>query len=139
MSSPVTDQQLVAMARAAARHAYAPYSRFRVGAALLTADGAVFTGANVENSSYGLAVCAERVAVFSAVAAGRRRFHKLAVVAGRRQPVPPCGACLQVLSEFCGSAFPILLARPSPRSPVVCRRLGDFLPRAFKLKCSHVR
>jgi len=138
MTRMVSEQELVAAARAAAGRAYAPYSRFPVGAALLTAAGEVFTGVNVENSSYGLTICAERVAVFSAVSAGRRRFRKLAVVAGSRQTVAPCGACLQVLSEFCGPAFPILLARLAPRSPVAHRHLGDFLPRAFKFNSGRV-
>ncbi len=82
------------------KHAYAPYSRFAVGAALWAADGRIFVGCNVENLSYGLSNCAERVALGAAVAAGAREFIAIAVVADTRVPISPCGACRQVLAEF---------------------------------------
>ena len=94
----MNDSQLVDIARAARRKAYAPYSDFAVGAALLTRSGKVFTGVNVENASYGLSMCAERSAVFAAVAAGETEFEAIAVVT--KNGGSPCGACRQVLSEF---------------------------------------
>ncbi|MBD3347751.1 MAG: cytidine deaminase [Candidatus Eisenbacteria bacterium] len=96
----VTHDELVEMARDAQENAYAPYSGFPVGAALLTADGRVFTGVNVENASYGLSVCAERNAVARAVDAGSRDFVALAVVTDSEEPTMPCGVCRQVLWEF---------------------------------------
>lgn len=96
-----TDYPALIQAAAAARAlAYAPYSHFQVGAALLDADGRVYTGCNVENVSYGLSSCAERNAIFGAVAQGARRFRAVAVVTGAEAPTPPCGACRQVLVEF---------------------------------------
>ena len=92
--------ELVAAAREIRENAYAPYSKFKVGAALRTASGRVFRGCNVENLSFGLTICAERIAVFAAVAAGETQFEAIAVVADSVQPVTPCGACRQVLIEF---------------------------------------
>ena len=122
------EARLAAAARAARRLAYAPYSRFRVGAAV-RAGGRVFAGANVENASYGLTLCAERAAVAAAVAAGERRLEAIAVVSGTDPPTPPCGMCLQTLAEFSGPDLPVALA--GPRGSVVRTTLGELLPRAF--------
>jgi cytidine deaminase len=119
--------ELVRAAAAVREHAYAPYSRFHVGAAVLTDDGRTFSGANVENASYGLTVCAERAAIFSAVAAGARRILALAVSA-----VPaafPCGACRQVLAEFADPSCPVVVCEGERIECVVT--LGELLPCAF--------
>jgi cytidine deaminase len=127
---PVTAEQvarLVTLAAAARQSAYAPYSRFAVGAAVLTSDGHEFSGANVENASYGLTVCAERVAIFSAVTTGATGIVAVAVSA--EPAVWPCGACLQVLAEFAGPDCSVAIARGDEL--VDTALLGDLLPRAF--------
>jgi cytidine deaminase len=128
------DQELLAAARAARTRAYAPYSGFQVGAALRTVDGRIFTGCNIENSSYGLTCCAERTAIFSAVAAGVREFTDLAVVAGKADNVPasPCGACRQVLAEF-RPFYRVLLGAPAERGPVLETSVEELLPLAFHM------
>ena len=93
-------QSLITTATAARLQAYAPYSNFLVGAALLAKDGRIFPGCNVENLSYGLTICAERNALFAAVTAGVREFEAIAIVADTREPISPCGACRQVMAEF---------------------------------------
>ena len=123
-----TDAVLVAAARKARLNAHADYSHFKVGAALETADGTIVTGCNIENSTYGLTLCAERVAVFKAVSEGHREFRRVAVVADTADPTPPCGPCRQILWEFCGDIDVILanLARDMGH-----HRLKDLLPLPF--------
>jgi len=124
---------LLKAAAAAAKNAHCPYSMFRVGVALLASDGQVFPGCNVENASYGLTVCAERNALAAAVAQGIRKFKALAMVSDGEKPAPPCGACLQVMAEFCAPDFPIYAAtRHRPAIPVRWR-LADLLPTAFRM------
>ncbi len=113
-----------------ASSAYAPYSNFAVGAAILTTTGAIITGANVENASYGLSICAERAAVFAAVAAGHRDFTALAIATSGG--ASPCGACLQVLAEFCKD-LPILLIDADNRRAVNEVSLAALLPGRFEL------
>jgi cytidine deaminase len=136
MSKPKVDAAaLVRAARRAARDAYAPYSRYRVGAAALTAGGKIFTGCNVENASYGLTVCAERVALFTAVAAGHHQFQAIAIVGGGAgKPAWPCGACRQVLAEFCDDSLPVYVAPLAAGSTARRKRLGTLLPEAFRFK-----
>jgi cytidine deaminase len=121
------ERALVERAREAARFTWSPYSRFPVGAALLCRDGSIVTGANVENRSYGLAICAERSALVAAVSLGRREFTAVAVVCpGSKVPVSPCGACRQVLSEFCAPSTPVYLAGSG--SEIMRTTIGDLLP-----------
>ncbi len=128
-----TARDLLAAAETARQNAYVPYSRFAVGAALLCADGSVVSGCNVENAAYPLTNCAERTAIFAAVAAGKRDFSALAIVGGTAgKPAdtfcPPCGACRQVLREFCGNDFPVYL---KDGDKIVCRTLSQLLPDSF--------
>ena len=118
---------LIEAARRAREQAYAPYSRFAVGAALRGKSGRVFLGCNVENLSFGLTICAERVAVGAAVAAGERDFEALAVVADSREPVTPCGACRQVLAEF-STTLPVCSA--NLEGAVYESSIAELLPRA---------
>ncbi len=122
-------EELVESAARIREHAYAPYSRFKVGAAVLASSGRIFTGCNVENCSYGLALCAERGAVAAAVAAGETRIEAAAVVTGSEEPSPPCGMCLQTLAEFGSPDAPVVLVNLRG----VRRRLAlrDLMPHAF--------
>jgi cytidine deaminase len=122
----LTDNELITQAIAAASQAYAPYSKFYVGALLVGADGRTFAGCNVENISYGLTICAERNAVFAAVAAGCREFVKIAIVADTDVPASPCGACRQVMAEF-NPDLEIILANFRGQSKTY--RLSELLPR----------
>jgi cytidine deaminase len=121
-------EDLVNVALAARENAHAPFSKFRVGAALEDDSGRVHTGCNIENATYGLTLCAERVAVFKAVSEGVRRFRRIAIAADTETLTPPCGACRQILWEFCGD-IEILLANPRGKSESL--RLNELLPRAF--------
>lgn len=128
---------LLKAARTAARKSYSPYSKFAVGAAVLAEGGKVFTGCNVENASYGLTICAERVAVTKAVSEGCRKFKALAVVGGQDKPAHPCGACLQVLAEFCAPDLPIFLAPLNTPRQVQSLTLKSLLPHVFRLNTEH--
>lgn len=123
-----SDEKLAAQAIESMALAYAPYSKFQVGAALVTEDGAIFTGANVENASYGLTVCAERVAVFNAVSSGYTTIAAIAVTASNGQEVFPCGACRQVLNEF-GSKMKVITT--SGGKVVNIYHLNELLPHSF--------
>ena len=123
------DKALIALAKQARAHAYAPYSGFAVGAAALSTDGRVFLGCNIENASYGLTNCAERTAIFSAIAAGAKELAALAVVADGEQPCSPCGAYRQVIAEF--AIKRIILANLAGKSRIVTAE--ELLPYAFSL------
>jgi len=126
----MTDRELLEKAKKASEHAFAPYSKFSVGAAILTKSGAVYTGCNVEISSFGLTCCAERVALFKAVSEGERDFLKLAVVGQENTSVLPCGACRQVLFEFAPNIIIITLHNNKIKS----YSLKELFPEGFRLK-----
>lgn len=127
----ISEDELINQARRAMKNAYAPYSKFRVGAALLTDDGQIYTGCNVENSSYGAANCAERTAVFTAVCHGARKFQKIAIIADSTEPVKPCGICRQVLFEFSPKMEIITIGASGTIERV---RLDALLPHGFRIK-----
>lgn len=133
-AAPEAFNALLAQAHSARDQAYAPYSRFQVGAAVLTHDGRQFSGCNVENAAYGLCNCAERTALFSAIAAGCQPgdFAALAVVADTPDPVSPCGACRQVMAELCAPTMPVLLS--NLHGDRMQTTVGDLLPGAFTLR-----
>ncbi|MFQ5926069.1 MAG: cytidine deaminase [Terriglobia bacterium] len=119
---------LVRAARKARTRAFAPFSRFKVGAAVETRGGRIYTGCNIESASYGLTLCAERVALFTALAAGERKIHRIAVVAATARLTPPCGACRQIIWELCGDSE-IILANLKGKTRVV--RSRGLLPKPF--------
>jgi cytidine deaminase len=121
-------------ARQALANSYSPYSGFAVGAALLTSDGSIVIGCNVENVSYGLSICAERVALVRAVAEGHRKFKALVVFTPTQNPTPPCGACLQMLAEF-APQLPIMAVCHTDR--LLTGSLQNFLPHAFVKRNLH--
>ncbi|EMR05907.1 Cytidine deaminase [Bhargavaea cecembensis DSE10] len=123
-------QQLMERAKTARELAYVPYSKFQVGAALLTKEGEVFGGCNIENSGYSMTNCAERTAFFKAISEGKRDFKALAVVADTPGPVSPCGACRQVMAEFCDGDMPVYLT--NLKGDVLKTTVSGLLPGAFK-------
>ena len=124
-------EKLVESARQVREQAYAPFSNFRVGAAVRTKDGKIFTGCNIESASYGLTVCAERVAIWKAVSEGETEFEQIAVVADTEELTPPCGACRQIIWEFCGD-MPVTFANLKGNVETV--QMKELLPRAFDTK-----
>lgn len=129
----MTDKELIEKAKEAAKNAYVPYSGYTVGAALLTKDGKVYLGCNIENAAYGPTNCAERTAFFKAVSEGERKFSKIAVVGGKnlhfKDYFAPCGVCRQVMREFCDDSFVILLGKNSDEYKSFT--LSELLPLSF--------
>ena len=126
-------EELMAEARAAQSFAYAPYSNFAVGAAVLLSDGTIYRGANVENASFGLTVCAERVAVFNAVSEGRIDIAAVALVTSSQNLLKPCGACRQVIAEFSQADNHIIIVSTCASGLVVTEKISDLLPDSFTL------
>ncbi len=138
MNTPLTKEEqekLLDAAQRARENSYSPYSKFKVGAAVLTEDGTVFTGTNIENASYGLTVCAERNAIFAAVGAGKRKFRALALITQKLPGLDfnsPCGACRQVMSEFIAPDAPVLMAvLDGEKRTVYVKRLQELMPFPF--------
>ena len=127
--SMISNDELIAQAKDARRWAHAPYSNFSVGAALLSSDGRVFTGCNVENSTYGLSMCAERVAIFKAISDGAQEIAKVAVVTDHEHIAPPCGCCRQMIWEFASDKTEVILANLA--GDVRTYQIRDLLPEAF--------
>jgi cytidine deaminase len=126
-------EKLINSALNARRNSYSPYSNFKVGAALLTADGKTYTGTNIENATYGATVCAERTAFFKAVSEGERNFTAIAVAANGEGYCYPCGICLQVMAEFCGADnFEVITVKTADDYKIY--KLKDLLPHGFSLK-----
>lgn len=126
-----TEQGLIDAAREARERAHAPYSNFQVGAAVEAEDGTIYTGCNVESASYGLTMCAERVAIWKGVSEGATKFGRIAVVVDTEELTPPCGACRQVIWEFCGDV-PVILSNLQGKTETI--RMSELLPRAFDSK-----
>jgi cytidine deaminase len=125
----VSDNELlISAAKRARENAHAPYSNFRVGAALRATSGRIFTGCNVENATYGLTVCAERVAIFKAISEGERGFNAISVVTDADTLTPPCGACRQLIWEFCGDV-PVILANLKGKIEVI--QMKELFPKPF--------
>lgn len=124
-----TPEELIELAKQVRELAYAPYSKYKVGAVVESSDGRIFTGCNVENSSYGLTMCAERNALAKAVSEGARDFIRIAVIADAHAPVPPCGACRQVISELCGKDVEVVMV--NLRGQIETHTVAELLPEAF--------
>ncbi|MET0752089.1 MAG: cytidine deaminase [Pyrinomonadaceae bacterium] len=124
-------EELIEAAKKAFESAYCPYSHFCVGAAVRTKSGKIYTGCNIESASYGLTVCAERVAVWKAVSEGERGFEQVVVVADTEELTPPCGVCRQIIWEFCGD-IPVTFSNLKGKTETV--RMSELLPRAFDTK-----
>jgi cytidine deaminase len=131
--TPAAIADLLERAAVVSAHAHCPYSQYQVGSALLGADGHIYAGCNVENASYGLTICAERNAVFQAVAAGCRAFTAVAIVSGGPAMPFPCGACRQVLAEFGSPDLPVYIAVRGALGAVTTTTLGTLLPHSFRL------
>jgi len=123
--------ELLRLAAEARGHSYSPYSHYAVGAALLTKDGTVYQGCNIENASYTPTICAERTAFFKAVFDGQRAFEAIAIIGSGETPAYPCGVCRQVMAEFCDDEFTVITSNRD-LSTVTTERLGDMLPHAFR-------
>jgi cytidine deaminase len=126
-----TDEELIAAAADVRTRAYAPYSNFKVGAAVETDSGDIYTGCNVESASYGLTVCAERVAIWKGISRGETHFGRIAVVVDTEDLTPPCGVCRQIIWEFCGDV-PVILSNLHGKTEMV--KISELLPRAFDSK-----
>ena len=126
-----TPEKLIEAAARARQNAHAPFSNFKVGAAVTTKSGKIYTGCNVENASYGLTICAERVAIFKAISEGETEFTNIAVVADTPELTPPCGACRQIIWEFCGDV-PITMGNLAGETETL--QMKELLPRAFDAK-----
>ena len=125
------EKELIEAAQNVRERAYAPYSNFKVGAAIRTKGGKIYTGCNVESASYGLTVCAERVAIWKAVSEGEKEFTEIAVAADTHELTPPCGVCRQIIWEFCGD-IPVIFANLKGNTETV--QMSELLPRAFDTK-----
>lgn len=122
-------EKLIKTAKQASKFAYAPYSKFKVGAAIMSDKGKIYTGVNIENASYGLTVCAERVAIFKAITEGEKKFKAIAIYTNTKNFTAPCGACLQVMQEFNPKLYVILI---NSKNEIKQYNLSSLLPHAFK-------
>jgi cytidine deaminase len=126
-----TEKELIDAAREVRDLAHAPYSNFQVGAAVEAEDGTIYTGCNVESASYGLTVCAERVAIWKGISEGVKKFGRIAVVVDTEELTPPCGVCRQIIWEFCGDV-PVILSNLKGKTETI--QMSELLPRAFDSK-----